>query len=112
MGNGSVFSVYGAAYVELKFSKGEQEYSVYLFNEDGNLVIYGNTERTTTSLTCGSVTNSWTSAAQVSGKINEWYGADIDIQDGWEARTKVHVDENSLWAEDGEWSEPAEYTIG
>lgn len=112
MGNGSVFSVYGAAYVELKFSKGEQEYSVYLFNEDGNLVIYGNTERTTTSLTCGSVTNSWTSAAQVSGKINEWYGADIDIQDGWEARTKVHVDENSLWAEDGDWSEPAEYTIG
>lgn len=109
MTRGAIFSVYNADHVELKFTKGEQEYTVYLFDEDGALAMYGNAEKTTSRFGCETVANGWTSAGKVSGKINEWYGVSINIQDGWEARTRVIINEDSVYLFSGEWSDPVTY---
>ncbi len=113
LGRGDIFSVEKAAYVELKFTKGDASYSVFLFEENGKVVIYKDKDKTGDSLSVGDVSNSWGSANDLSNKIKAWYGLDsMDIRDGWSYSTKVYVGEESLYFVDGEWSEPVEHNLG
>ncbi len=110
LGRGDIFSVEKAAYIELKFTKGDVSYSVFLFVENGKVVIYK--DKTGDSLSVGDVSNSWSSAETLSNKIKAWYGLDsMDIRDGWSYSTKVYVDANSLYFVDGDWSEPVEHNL-
>lgn len=113
LGRGEIFSVEKAAYIELEFSKDGQAYSVFLFEEEGKVVIYKDKNKSGDSLaTNDGVNNAWGSAQALSDKIKEWYGLDsMDIRDGWTYRTKVYIDGDSLYYVDGDWSEGVVSTL-
>ncbi len=113
LGRGEIFSLEKAAYIELKFTKGDVSYSVFLFEENGKVVIYKDKDKTGDSLSVGDVSNSWGSASDLSNKIKAWYGLDsMDIRDGWSYSTKVYVGEESLYFVDSDWSDPVEHNLG
>ncbi|MCH5156514.1 MAG: hypothetical protein J1G02_01395 [Clostridiales bacterium] len=105
-GAGSVFTKYFAAYIEIEMRNKDTVRYAYLFNENGTLCMYSNMDKTGTRLSLSSVNNAWI----LTSEFNNW--AMVEYPDayiyatlGWEFRTKIHVDDNSYWIYDGEWSE-------
>lgn len=103
-GAGLVFTKYNAAYIEIEIKNGGIVRYAYMFNDNGTLNIYSNTEKTGTALSCSSVGNAWIATTAFNNwAMTEYPDAYIYVT-GCEFRTKIHVDENSYWIYDGEWS--------
>lgn len=109
-GAGAVFTTYHASYIEIEMRNRDVVRYAYLFNENGTLTMYSNTDKLGQSLSCSAVNNAWI----LTSAFNNW--AMVEYPDayiyatlGWEFRTKIHVDENSYWIYDGDWSNVIKY---
>lgn len=103
-GAGTVFTKYHASYIEIEMRNGDAVRYAYLFNEDGTLCMYSNLEKSGTRLSLSAVNNAWIRTNEFDTWARGEY-PDVSIYATiWEFRTKVHVDENSYWIYDGEWS--------
>lgn len=104
-GAGAVFTQYKASYIEIEMRNGDIVRYAYMFNDNGTLNIYSDTDKSGTALSCSSVSNAWiTTTAFNNWAMEEYPDAYIYVTLGWEFRTKIHADENSFWIYDGEWS--------
>ncbi len=109
-GAGTVFTEYKASYIEIEMRSGDVVRYAYMFNENGTLNIYSNLEKSGKALSCSSVNNAWIGTSQFNNwAMEEYPDAYIYVTLGWEFRTKIHVDENSFWIYDGEWSDVIKY---
>lgn len=109
-GAGAVFTTHHASYIEIEMRNKDVVRYAYLFAENGTLYMYSNLNKTGTRLSLSAVNNAWI----LTSAFNDW--AMVEYPDayiyatlGWEFRTKIHVDENSAWLYDGEWSDVIKY---
>lgn len=105
-GNGSIFAM-GIDYVTMKWEKDGQSYYAYLFAEDdGALKMYKDTDKSGTSLHCGTVGNGWLHVSEFITWVQANYqdlAEEFSFVD-WDFSTQAHSD-GSYYLQDGSYSD-------
>ena len=118
--NGWVFTEMNAAYVELKFTDGNNIYTAYIFADAGEngiidgtdeLYLYSSKEKGGESQGIASVSNGYITTSDFNMWAKGAYSLDesFDVSKGWSLQTRVIVDESSNWLFDGDWSAEVKY---